>query len=115
MPLGFTKTAVHLDIDFAGPQNWDNWQDHTMNNNRFFLPVFILLTTALLLPICACVILGVAALLDAMGDSIGGGVLRWIGLGCGILWTINLISLVLVQAIRSLPGPDDQPSEDDAE
>ena len=69
--------------------------------------VLLLIATALLLPITICVVFGVAALLEAMGDTAGGGCLYRVALGCGILWAIDLICLVLVQAIGSLKGPDE--------
>ena len=69
--------------------------------------VLTLIATAILLPITICVIFGVAALLQAMGDSLGGIVLHRIALGGGILWGINLICLVLVLAIGTLRGPDE--------
>ena len=68
--------------------------------------VLSLVAAALLLPIVICVVLGVAALLAEMGDSVGGVVLRWIALSCGIVWVIDLIGLVLLVAIGTLRGPD---------
>jgi hypothetical protein len=68
--------------------------------------ILILIATALLLPITICVVFGVAALLTAMGDSAGGAVLHRVALGCGILWGIELICLLLVLAIGTLRGPD---------
>ena len=66
-----------------------------------------LIVVAVFLPITICVVLGVSALLGAMGDSFGGAVLCRIGLAGGILWAIDLICLVLVLAIGSLrEGPD---------
>ena len=69
--------------------------------------ILALIATTLLLPITICVVFGVAALLGAMGDSTGGAVLHRIALGCGILWVIDLICLVLVLAIGALRGPDE--------
>ncbi len=69
-----------------------------------------LIVTAVLLPITTCVVFGVASLLGAMGDAAGASVLQRIALGCGILWAIELISLVLVLAVGTLRGPD-QPDE----
>jgi hypothetical protein len=66
-----------------------------------------LIAATLLLPITICVVFGVAALLEAMGDAAGGAVLHRIALGCGILWGIDLICLVLVLAIGTLRGPDE--------
>jgi len=34
-------------------------------------------------------------------------VLHWLALGCGIVWVIGLIGLVLVVAIGTLRGPDE--------
>ena len=63
--------------------------------------------TALFLPITICVVFGVAALLEAMGDAVGGAVLHRVAFACGILWIIDLICLVVVSAIGSLRGPDE--------
>jgi hypothetical protein len=73
--------------------------------------VLILVAAALLLPITICVVFGVGSLLTAMDDSTGGGVLGRIALGCGVLWVVDLIGLVLVLAIGTLWNPDgpDQP------
>jgi len=69
--------------------------------------VLALIVATTVLPIVLCVVLGVAGLLDAMGDSLGGIVLRRIALGGGILWTVELICLVLVLAIGAIRGPDE--------
>ena len=69
--------------------------------------VVALIAVTLLLPITICVVFGVSALLESMGDSAGGAVLHRIALGCGILWAIDLICLVLVLAIGTLRGPDE--------
>ena len=69
--------------------------------------VLSLVTAALLLPIIICVIFGTAALLTAMGDIVGGVVLQRIALGCGLVWVIDLIGLVLSVAVGTLRGPDD--------
>ena len=64
--------------------------------------VVVLLLVALVLPIAICVCAGVAALLGAVGDVAGGAVMGRIALGAGVLWTIDLIALVLVQAVAWL-------------
>jgi len=69
--------------------------------------VLALVTAAIFLPITICVVLGVGALLEGMGDIIGGAVLHRIALGCGILWGIDLICLILVLALGTLRGPDE--------
>ena len=45
-----------------------------------------------------------------MGDTVGGVVLKYIALGCGIVWVVGLVCLVVLQGFRSL---DDPPSQDD--
>ena len=67
--------------------------------------VLTLIATALLLPITICVVFGVAAMLQAMGDAAGAAVLNRVALGGGILWGVNLIGLLLVLAIGTLRGP----------
>ena len=79
--------------------------------NRQLIPariVLSLIVVAVLVPITLCVVLGVAALLAQMGDAAGGAVLYRIALAGGILWVIDLICLVLVLAIGSLRGPDEE-------
>jgi hypothetical protein len=79
--------------------------------NRRMIPARVLLSlviVAVLLPVTLCVVLGVAALLTQMGDTAGGVFLCRIALGGGILWVIDLISLVLALAIGSLGGPDEE-------
>jgi len=61
---------------------------------------------AIILPIAICLILAVAALLSAMGDATGGGALRWIGLACGIVWTLDLILLVIALGVNALSEPE---------
>lgn len=69
--------------------------------------VVTLIAVTLLLPITICVVFGVSALLDAMGDIAGGVVLHRIALGFGILWVVDLICLLVVLAIGTLRGPDE--------
>jgi hypothetical protein len=69
--------------------------------------VLALIALGVLLPMVVCIILGVAALLGAMGDAQGGTVLRHIALAGGIIWTTDLVCLVLVLAIGTLRWPDD--------
>jgi hypothetical protein len=66
-----------------------------------------LVAAALLLPVAICVVVGVSGLLAAMGDAAGGAVLQRIALGCGILWGVNLVALVVVLAIGAIRGPND--------
>jgi hypothetical protein len=42
-----------------------------------------------------------------MGDSTGGLVLRYVAWGCGVLWAINAICLLLAHSVNSLADTDD--------
>lgn len=64
--------------------------------------VFALAVGSLVLPIFLAVLLGTARLLSAMGDATGARVVDWIGLGVGVCWGVDLVCLVVVQAIQSL-------------
>jgi hypothetical protein len=68
--------------------------------------ILLLIAGLLIFPIAICVILGVASLLVAMGDSSGGTALKYIAWGCGILWVIDLVCLVLAQGLNTLAGED---------
>jgi hypothetical protein len=72
--------------------------------------VIALVVATIFLPITICVVVGVAALLTEMGDIAGGASLHRIALGCGILWAIEMICLLLVLAIGTLRGPDEPDS-----
>jgi hypothetical protein len=67
---------------------------------------------AVIIPIAICLVLGVAALLSAMGDASGGGVLRWIVLGFGILWALDLVLLILGLSVNVLSDSDDSDSHE---
>jgi hypothetical protein len=66
-----------------------------------------LLAITILLPIIICVVLGTSALLASMGDVNGGDALQRVALGCGILWAVDLICLVLVLAINGMKDHDE--------
>jgi hypothetical protein len=74
----------------------------------FSKALYPLLVAALLLPVTICVVVALAALLAAMRDSLGGTALRYVALGGGVLWVVDLIAIVLLQAIDALNRPDDQ-------
>jgi hypothetical protein len=69
--------------------------------------IAVIIAVAVILPIAICLILAVASLLAAMGDASGGGTLRWIALGCGIIWLLDLILLIISLGINSLGEPND--------
>lgn len=68
---------------------------------------------AFFLPIVLCVTLGVSTLLSSMGDAAGGGVLARIALAFGLIWAIDLISLVLTLSLRALneTSNDEEPTD----
>ncbi|MGA2619504.1 MAG: hypothetical protein ABSF26_17990 [Thermoguttaceae bacterium] len=69
--------------------------------------MLLLIAGGLLLPIVISVLLALAALLGAMGDSTGGLVVRYLALACGAGWTILLICLILVLGLNSLGDRDE--------
>ena len=66
-----------------------------------------LMVAGLVLPITICVVLGLASLLAAMGDAVGGQVLRYVALAGGVVWIVVLVGLIFVQAIHALGRSDD--------
>jgi hypothetical protein len=66
-----------------------------------------LIVVGLVLPITICVVLALAALLAAMGDAVGGVVLRYVALAGGVVWIVVLVALIFVQALRALDHSDD--------
>ena len=66
-----------------------------------------LLVAGLVLPITICVVLALAFLLVAMDDPAGGRVLRYVALAGGIVWSVVLVALILVQAVHTLGRSDD--------
>ena len=66
-----------------------------------------LTVVGLVLPVMICVVLGLAALLTAMHDTVGGAVLRYVALAGGVVWIVVLVGLIFVQAIHTLGGSDD--------
>jgi hypothetical protein len=70
-----------------------------------------LLIGALGLPILLCVLFAVARLLDGMQDVAGAAAIGRVGLGLFILWAVDLIGLVIVQAIHSTAGANRPPDD----
>lgn len=77
--------------------------------------ILTLIVTTVLLPIAMSVLLGMAALLAGMGDAVGGGVFQRVALAVGVLWVINLIALVLAQAINGVGVQTREDRDDSAE
>ncbi|MFH1920582.1 MAG: hypothetical protein ABIP48_11930 [Planctomycetota bacterium] len=71
--------------------------------------LFRLIAAAALLLTSGFVAFGLGELLVALGDALGGRVLKYIALGLAALFVVDLICLILVQAINSLAEPEDPP------
>ncbi len=71
-----------------------------------------LIVGALGLPIVLCVLLGLARLLEMMQDQAGAYCLGRVSLAVAVVWVIDLIALVVIQAINSLGNPPHGPSEE---
>lgn len=76
--------------------------------------LFWLFVVALILPLLLSICAAVAWLLAALGDEAGSAVLQFLGVALGILWALDLISLVLVEAMILLdwPFPADEPRDE---
>ncbi len=72
--------------------------------SKLLLPLMV---AGLVLPISICIVVGSASLLAAMGDALGGAVLRYVALAGGVVWILVLIGLILVQAAHALASSDD--------
>jgi hypothetical protein len=68
--------------------------------------LLLLIAGVVILPMAAWAIVAVAALLGAMGDDAGQILLNRLAWLCGALWVVDLVSLVVVQAINSLGDTD---------
>jgi hypothetical protein len=65
-------------------------------------PIFFLLLLALALPIVVVVLTGIGRLLDAMADPVGAEAVGRIALGATIVWIVDLVLLVVAQALGAL-------------
>ena len=72
-----------------------------------------LIVGAIGLPIVLCVLIGLAWLLRMMQDEAGAACLGRVAMGLAIVWIIDLIALVVIQAINSLGGPPESGSTDE--
>ena len=72
--------------------------------------MFALIAAGLVLPITIAVLVGLAALLAAMGDAVGASVLGYVALAGGIGWITVLVCLLLAQGLNGL-GDSDGPDE----
>lgn len=73
--------------------------------------LFLLIAAGAVLLIGGFVTLGLGELLGAMDDPLGSRVLKYIALTCGVLCVVDLICLVLAQAVNSLAETDEPPDE----
>ncbi len=74
--------------------------------------LLLLLTAfALVLVMTLAAVLGFAAVLAAMGDEVGGAVLRWIAGAVTVVFVVDLLSLLLALALHTIERPD-EPTEE---
>jgi hypothetical protein len=62
----------------------------------------LLLTCALGLPVIQVVLIWVAGLLKSMGDEAGATIIRHVGTGCQVIWSVSLVGLVIILALMTL-------------
>ena len=104
--LTYAATEVFslLDNRPAQRQEWGNMRRKPCCAKALF-PLIVI---GLLLPMMISIALALAVLLAATGDDIGGRVLRYLALAGGVTWVVDLVSIILVQAIAALDRPDDE-------
>ena len=68
--------------------------------------LFLLTASAVVLLVGGFVALGLGRLLAAMGDETGGRVAGYVALASAALFVIDLICLILAQAVNSLADTD---------
>lgn len=71
--------------------------------------LLLLIVAAIGLLIASSVGVGLGELLVKLGDATGGKVLKYVALACGVLLVIDLVCLVLAQAVNSLADSDEPP------
>lgn len=71
----------------------------------------LLLASGILLPIVVTVLVGLARLLNGMGDVAGAYIVDRVTLGFGVVWVVSLVGLVLVNAFRWEVLTQEEPSE----
>lgn len=67
----------------------------------------MLVAAGVVLPVAIAVVLGVARLLGAMQDTSAATVLERLALALGIVWSIDLVCLILAQGINALGPPNE--------
>jgi len=77
--------------------------------------ITILVALGLFLPLVVCVLLGVEALLGAMGDATGQVVVQRFRLASLTVWVVNLVSLVLLLGLGQLGPPSGSFRTDETE
>ncbi len=73
------------------------------------LVIAALLVLLLLLLVAFFVLVALGSLLGAMGDELGQAVMGRVALAAGVVLLIDLLLLVVVQAVRLLDEPDEPP------
>ena len=71
--------------------------------------LLLLLAAAITLLLASSIGVGLGDLLTKLGDAPGGRVLKYIALACGVLLVIDLVCLVLAQALNAVMDSDEPP------
>ncbi len=73
-----------------------------------------LLIAALVLPVAICVFMASAHLLQAMGDAMWAYILQRVAVVAGVIWAVDLVSLLLAVAIYMIVnmGRSDRPLDE---
>jgi len=74
--------------------------------------LFGLIAAAVVLIIGGFVALALGRLLEALGDQPASGALDYVALAFGALFLVDLVCLVLGQAVNGLDNPDDSSDTD---
>ncbi len=109
MPSQFAgQESAGIDTRRENSHNGKNHASKTANPVISRRALLTLLTAACVLPVAIIVVVGAGWLLAAMGDQSGATGLNRTALVLGIVWIVDLICLLLAQAVRSLDPPDDR-------
>jgi hypothetical protein len=105
-------TFPHIDSTGRLGENGDGIPAHPpfCRNMTLRSATKVLLTFALGLPVIQAVLIWVAGLLKSMGDEAGATIIRHVGTGCQVVWSVSLVCLVIILALMAL---NNQPQNED--
>jgi len=71
----------------------------------------VLVAAALALPIANLILMAAGQLLAAMQDTLGAAVLGRLSLAVGLVWVVDLVALLIIQALDRLGPPPGSPGD----